>query len=157
MFEGLVGVPEPEVDEPDPVGALPPAFDVLLEPEPASPESLPLEIPLPEPAKPESLPLELPDPEPARPLPPVPELGVLGLEFDKPPPAALEPGLPEVVGGVPVPEVLPGRFEAVLSPPLPAPLGLGVVPVWLGREASAPDGVLTGVPEGLESRLELGV
>lgn len=158
MFEGLVSAPEPDVAvvELEPVGAVS-ALDVLLEPEPASPESLPLELLLPEPAKPESLPLELPEPEPARPLPPALELGVPSFGFAKPPPAVLEPGLPEVVGGVlvPVPEVLPGRFEGVLSP-LPA-LELGwFVPVWLGREDSAPETGLTGVPEGRESRLEVG-
>lgn len=174
VLEGLVGTPpEPgeEVDVPEPVGALsrPPA--VLLEPEPAGPESLLLELPVPEPAKPVSLPLELPPvpepakgvslplelpvPEPARPFPPALELGVPGLVFAKPLPAVLKPEAPADVGLVSVPGVLPGRFEEVLRP-LPA-LELGaVVAVWLGREDSAPETGLTGVPEGLESKLELG-
>ncbi len=157
MLEGLLGADEPEVEleDPEPLGALPPAVEPLLEPEPAGPESFPLEELVPDPAKPVSLPLELPEPEPASPLPPALELGVLGLVFAKPPPAALELVLPEDVGLLSLPAVLPGRFEGVLSP-LPA-LELGIVPPWLGREDSAPDGVLTGVPEGLESRLELGV
>jgi hypothetical protein len=126
--EGLVGAPEPEVevDVPEPVRAVsrPPA--VLPEPEPASPESLPLELPLPEPASPESLPLELPAPEPAKPFPPALELDVPGLGFAKPLPAVLEPEAPVVVGLVSVPEVLPGRFEGALRP-LPAlELGIGV-------------------------------
>jgi hypothetical protein len=155
--EGLVSVPEPEVevDVPEPVRAVSRPPDVPLEPEPASPESLPLELPVPEPAKPESLPFEPPVPEPARPFPPALELGVPGLGFDSPPPAVLEPVAPEVVGLVPVPEVLLGRFEGVLRP-LPV-LELGVVvPVWLGREDSAPETGLTGAPEGLESKLEVG-
>jgi hypothetical protein len=190
--EGLVSVPEPEVevDVPEPVRAVSRPPDVPLEPEPASPESLPLELPVPEPAKPESLPfeppvpepaspkpaplepvplepvlpepakpvslpLEFPAPEPARPFPPALELGAPGLGFDSPPPAVLEPVAPEVVGLVPVPEVLLGRFEGVLRP-LPV-LELGVVvPVWLGREDSAPETGLTGAPEGLESKLEVG-
>jgi hypothetical protein len=128
--EGLLGAlePEVEVDVPEPVRAVsrPPA--VPLEPEPASPESLPLELPVPEPAKPESLPLELPvpeaaspeslplkpvlpepakpvslplelpAPEPASPFPPALELGVPGLGFAKPLPAVFEPVAPVVVG-----------------------------------------------------------
>lgn len=142
MLDGLLGADEPEVEltEPAPVGALPPALEPLLEPEPANPESLPLEPPVPEPASPESLPLEellpdpakpvslpleLPVPEPARPFPAALELGELGLVFAKPPPAALEPVLPEDVGLVSLLAVLPGRFEGVLSP-LPA-LELDVV------------------------------
>jgi hypothetical protein len=143
VLEGLLGADEPEVEfvDPEPVGALPPALELPLEPEPASPESLPLELPVPEPvspeslpleelvpdpAKPVSLPLEIPFPAPAKPLPPALELGGLGLEFAKPPPAALEPVLPEDVGLLSLPAVLPGRFEGVLNP-LPA-LELGGVP-----------------------------
>ncbi len=128
-LEGLVGVPEPaeEVDVPEPVRAVSRPPDVPLEPEPAGPESLPLEPLLPEPAKPVSLPLKLPIPKPAKPFPPALELGVPGLEFANPPPAMLEPVVPEVVGLVSVPEGLLGRLEGVLSPP-PA-LELGVVPV----------------------------
>jgi hypothetical protein len=156
--EGLVGAPEPEVEvdvpepvravsrppavlpEPDPASpeslpleppvpepAKPESLPLELEvPEPASPESLPLELPLPEPASPESLPLELPAPEPAKPFPPALELGVPGLGFAKPLPAVLEPEAPVIVGLVSVPEVLPGRFEGALRP-LPAlELGIGV-------------------------------
>ncbi len=113
--EGLVGAPEPEVevDVPEPVRAVSRPPDVLLELDPASPESLAL---------------ELPAPEPARPFPPALELGVPGLGFAKPPPAALEPEAPVVVGLVSVPVVVPvllGRFEGVLKP-LPE-LELGVV------------------------------
>jgi hypothetical protein len=126
---GFMGALEPgeAVDTLEPIGAISRPFAAPLEPEPASPESLALELPVPEPDNPESLPLELPAPELARPLPPALELGVPSLVFAKPPPAALEPVAPEVVGFVPELEVPPGRLEVVLNPP-PA-LELGVSPV----------------------------
>ena len=161
VLEGLVGAPPPEpaegLDVPAPLGALsrPPA--VALEPEPASPESFPLEPALPEPATPVPFPLELGVPEPAKPFPPALELGVPGLAFDNPPPAVLEPEAPAAAGlaSVPaVPGVVPGRFERVLRPVAALELGV-VVPVWLGREDSGPETGLTGVPEGLESKPEV--
>jgi hypothetical protein len=117
------------------------------------PELVPLE---PCPASPESLELEL-LPEPAKPLPPALELkGVPEFAVVCPAPALLEPEPFVVVGRELLPAVLPGRVNDVLSPPATAVLGVAP-PAWLGRDDSAVDGGLTGTPEGLESRLEVGL
>ncbi len=110
---------------PVPEPASPASF--VLEPaplEPAKPVSLPLEFPAPEPARLVSLPLELPVPEVTRPLPPALELGVTEFEVGCLRSALLEPE-PFVVGRESLPAVLPGRAEAVLSPP-PAAVLVGL-------------------------------
>jgi hypothetical protein len=123
-------------------------------PEPASPASLALE-PLPfEPARPVSLPLEFPVPEFAKPLLPALEFGEAAFEAVGPRSAVLEPEPLEAVGRVSLLVLLPGRLAVVLSPP-PAPVLGAALADWLGREASAVEAAFTGVPEGLESRLEV--
>ena len=164
---GAVSRPAPvEVLEPPPAKPCPGVLEPRP-PEPATPESLPLELPVPEPTTPVSLPLELLFPEPARPLslplePLLPEFEIpesLPPELPVPEPARpvslpLELPVPEPARPASLPLELP---EPEFAKPLPA-LELDVVPaVWLGRELWAVEAGLVGVPEGLVSRLEVGV